>query len=223
MKHQNYSSIFLVFSKIIKSHFPKASLKRILVVGCGDGTEAIEIASLLNNSIVVGIDPKAVESKKKNYEIIKAQLDDISVKKSFDLIYCYHVLEHVDDIRVALKKIYSLLDEGGIVIVGLPNRQRIIGYVNPAIGISMATKIVQNLIDLKNRMVEIKNPSRKNHLGMTQSDGFKIMKKEFKYVRSVRDEYFIYKYPKLHFLLKLVMVLKIDNIIFPSNYFICKK
>ena len=48
-----------------------------------------------------------------------------SVKKlegeSFDVITMWHVLEHVYDLNNYLKKLFSLLKDGGLLVIGVPN------------------------------------------------------------------------------------------------------
>lgn len=40
--------------------------------------------------------------------------------ESFDVVFCNHVLEHVDDFRVALNEIYRILKPGGSYICSFP-------------------------------------------------------------------------------------------------------
>ena len=40
--------------------------------------------------------------------------------ESYDIIFCNHVLEHVDDFRVALKEVWRILRQGGLFICSFP-------------------------------------------------------------------------------------------------------
>ena len=51
-----------------------------------------------------------------HYNITKINESD----NSFDLIICYHVLEHVEDDQAALSELYRILKEGGSCIIQTP-------------------------------------------------------------------------------------------------------
>ena len=61
------------------------------------------------------------------------QVGDISLlafsDNTFNLVYCYHVLEHVADHNAVLKDIYRVLKPGGILYIGFPNKNRLISYI----------------------------------------------------------------------------------------------
>jgi predicted SAM-dependent methyltransferase len=40
---------------------------------------------------------------------------------SFDEIYCYHVLEHVDDMIATVKELYRIMKPGGVLFVRVPH------------------------------------------------------------------------------------------------------
>jgi 2-polyprenyl-3-methyl-5-hydroxy-6-metoxy-1,4-benzoquinol methylase len=220
---QNYSVIFSIFRKIINLYFPQFEPKKILVIGCGDGTEAIAIANIMKTSFVEGIDPIAIESKGKNYKTSKFSLDDVPQSNSYGLIYCYHVLEHVDNIARATKKISDLLSKDGLTIIGIPNSRRLVGYVNPIRNITLTKKIAYNLIDLKDRASGFRKSLEENHLGISQKDFYFIVGKQFSKTRSIKKEYYFLKYPRAIFILKIIFFLRLDRFVLPSNYFICEK
>jgi 2-polyprenyl-3-methyl-5-hydroxy-6-metoxy-1,4-benzoquinol methylase len=54
--------------------------------------------------------------------VLLADLTDYpAVGGAFDLVFCNHVLEHVPDDRRALSELRRILNEDGIVVIGVPN------------------------------------------------------------------------------------------------------
>lgn len=99
--------------------------KRILDIGCSTGYLAHFLKNNGNN--VSGIDflDKAVLIAKQNK--IDAYVCDIENEKlpfkdnSFDLVIFSEVIEHLVDPDIALKKIYQVLKNNGLLIVSTPN------------------------------------------------------------------------------------------------------
>ncbi|MEZ4955297.1 MAG: class I SAM-dependent methyltransferase [Saprospiraceae bacterium] len=52
----------------------------------------------------------------KNYDITNIKESD----SSFDLIICFHVLEHIEDDRQAMKELFRVLKEGGKALIQTP-------------------------------------------------------------------------------------------------------
>ena len=52
----------------------------------------------------------------KKYDITKIDEDN----KSFHLIICFHVLEHILDDDKAIKELYRILKKNGILIIQVP-------------------------------------------------------------------------------------------------------
>ncbi len=52
----------------------------------------------------------------KHYDITKIEESD----NSFDLIICYHILEHIEDDQAAMDELYRVLKKGGSCIIQTP-------------------------------------------------------------------------------------------------------
>lgn len=71
-----------------------------------------------------GVEPSesSVVAKEKGHKITRGFFEDASLPKNyFDLVIMNHVLEHVKDPVMIMKKIYSLLKKGGLVYIDVPN------------------------------------------------------------------------------------------------------
>lgn len=66
----------------------------------------------------------AVQIAKQKYdlELFQGTTEDLAtLGKTFDNITLFHVLEHVPDPKSTLRTCYSLLSEGGILVIAVPN------------------------------------------------------------------------------------------------------
>lgn len=110
-------------------------LGEILVIGCGDGTEAISFSQ--DAQIIRGIDPTLDNrdewTKKTIPDNVKLQsgfaeelpFDD----NSFDFIHFFHVIEHVNDPNLAISEAHRVLRKDGWMFIGCPNSWRLVGYI----------------------------------------------------------------------------------------------
>lgn len=64
----------------------------------------------------------------KKYDITQIETNDVS----FDLVICYHVLEHIPDDHKAIQELYRILDRGGKCLIQTPFKEGDI-YENPLI------------------------------------------------------------------------------------------
>jgi len=109
--------------KLIGKYFDNNSGK-ILDIGCGTG-EFLQIMKKYNWDI------SGVDTSDKARKIVKSKLnihvkdpkDWINSNEKFDVITCWHSLEHVHEPWLYLEKIKKILNPGGLLIVALPNYQ----------------------------------------------------------------------------------------------------
>lgn len=108
----------------IKKYCPKDGT--VLDLGTGPGTMAIELTGLGYHVTATDISPSAITMAKKRAgelaEKINFMVDDIretEVSGEFDIIHdrgCLHVFDN-DDIDKYVKNVYSLLKDGGVLLV----------------------------------------------------------------------------------------------------------
>lgn len=114
---------FTIKSKVNLIQKLNTEEKNLLDIGCGTGDFLVE--ALKKSWIVTGVEPsikaKKLAGKKLNCQSqIFSDIDEIK-NSTFDVITLWHVLEHVYDLDLFLKKIKELLKPNGIIIVAVPN------------------------------------------------------------------------------------------------------
>jgi len=107
--------------------------KKVLEIGAGDGInysalhEAYQVTS--TNYYAVEFDSKSVKQcrLKGITHIINAKFDRITVskiRKRFDIILLLEVLEHQTNPKEFIELVFDLLDQDGLIILTVPNRER---------------------------------------------------------------------------------------------------
>lgn len=119
---------YRIILKIINKYLTYPS--NILDIGCGAGALALYYAGKGNDILGIDISQKAVDSANESAKYIGLQ--NIRFKKmnfpkeipdeKFDFIIFTEVIEHLEDDLLALKKIFSLLKSGGIVVISTPSK-----------------------------------------------------------------------------------------------------
>jgi SAM-dependent methyltransferase len=96
--------------------------KDVLEVGCGIGTAAQSFIEYGARYTGIDVSPVSIELAKKRLDVYSLEGDvfegDIQTlvipNKTFDLVYSFGVLHHVDDLESALKNIHTMLKPGGV-------------------------------------------------------------------------------------------------------------
>jgi SAM-dependent methyltransferase len=100
------------------------SARTLLDIGCGDGALLREATSRGLQAVGVegGVRNAATARAVSGAEVIQGHFEGVSLDgRSFDLITCVHVLEHVVDPLPFLRKARSLLGAGGRLFIEVPN------------------------------------------------------------------------------------------------------
>jgi SAM-dependent methyltransferase len=126
IKENNFTYRILlgVINKFIKEP------KKILDVGCGAGTLGLYYGSKGHKVLGIDISQKAVDSANLSAELLG--LKNVNFEKmdfpyeipnsKFDFVIFTEVIEHLSDDDLALKKIFILLKQKGIVILSTPSK-----------------------------------------------------------------------------------------------------
>ena len=112
----------------IERHWPRSS-ERVLEVGPGSGIYLPILSSKAREVFAMDLEEKYLDNARllrNQYPNIAVVKDDITTTRfgprSFDLILCSEVIEHLSDSRAALRNLNVLLRPGGILILSTPQR-----------------------------------------------------------------------------------------------------
>ena len=100
---------------------PKGS---ILEIGVGTGIHLLNFDKLCYQ--VTGIEPDPVSTEflnktLKNGKCINGYIEDLDFGKKFDVIFLYHVVEHIEHPISMLEKCKDILKDDGIIIIAVPD------------------------------------------------------------------------------------------------------
>jgi len=109
-------------------------LSRILVAGCGaEGREVIDLAKRGNYEVVgfdIALKPELHQQRGENWLLLRADVLDLPFEDaSFDAVLYYHVIEHGPNPARSLAELARVLRVGGGMLIGTPNRARLVGYL----------------------------------------------------------------------------------------------
>jgi SAM-dependent methyltransferase len=98
------------FSDFVLAQLPSAP-SRVLEVGCGDGTLALELA-------VVGYDVLAIDPVAPEGEIFRrTTVEELDDPGPFGAVVASRSLHHVHDLDAGLDRIVAVLEPGGLLLV----------------------------------------------------------------------------------------------------------
>lgn len=206
-------------AEIIGKVYPR-EIKRILVVGCGDGSEAAVLARALAAD-VVGIDIKS-EFNCDAAEIADLRAGDAENLEfddaTFDFVYSYHALEHIGKPEKALGEMHRVLKPAGGVWIGTPNRSRLLGYVGSA-DATLGQKMRWNIADWRARLAGRFRNELGAHAGFTSGELRTLLSPIFVDVSDVSDTYFLAVYARFERPLTSAIKFRVNRFIYPGVYF----
>src|ERR1700754_1408990 len=141
-----------IVARLIKQFHPE-KINKLLVVGCGSGLEAAILAQQLPAE-GSGVDLKN-EVHPEAAKIATLQTGDATAlafaDETFDFIFSYHALEHIDDPAKALQEMRRVMKPDAGFWIGTPNRSRMVGYIGGK-NTSFGEKVRWNLLDWRMRL-----------------------------------------------------------------------
>jgi ubiquinone/menaquinone biosynthesis C-methylase UbiE len=199
---------------------------RLLVAGAGSGVEAVVLNRVFGTrtfAVDLNIDDSV---RAQDREIIFDRQDLAHLAfgdDQFDYIYCVHVLEHVSDHTQVLSELHRVLKTAGVMFIGFPNKNRLVGYVGTNDSATTLQKIRWNLHDYADRIGGRFENRLGAHAGFTQKEFLADAGRLFSKINLVRNQYMLRKYPKYDKLVRILIATGMAEIAFPSNYFVCIK
>ena len=192
----------------------------VLVAGCGDGVEAARLARQLDTR-VVGIDmvdsfdPDAAERVELRVaDVLALPFPD----ETFDLVFSFHMLEHVADPPLALEELRRVLRPRGGFWIGTPSSSRLVGYLGSR-DASLQEKLAWNLLDWRARLRGRFRNELGAHAGFTGRELRALLESVFAVVDDETAAYYALLYPRYRPLLALAERSGLARFLFPSIYF----
>ena len=201
-------------------------INKVLVVGCGTGLEAAILAQSLSAD-VVGIDIKSEFEFDADAAKVCTLLEADATKmpfenNSFDFVYSFHALEQIGKPLEAIAEIKWVLRPNGLVWIGTPNSNRLIGYL----GSKRATifqKLRWNITDWKCKLRGKFKNEYGAHAGFTSVEMQTILKKEFPKVENETRNYYDAIYTGKKNIIHLLYNMGLAKYLLPAIYFVAKK
>lgn len=121
--HNHQESIYIILKQISTRY---SHLKSFIDLGCGPGEKTIVFAEY--DRSVTGIDKENYNTQHyKKFKFIKGDMLHTKFKNaSFDMVYSYDVIEHLENPELLVKEMYRLISDKGIGIISTPNKYRLL-------------------------------------------------------------------------------------------------
>jgi ubiquinone/menaquinone biosynthesis C-methylase UbiE len=208
-----------IVARLIKQ-FHSGKIDKLLVVGCGSGLEAAILAQQLPAE-VSGIDLKN-EFDAEAAKVATLQTGDATAlafaDETFDFIFSYHALEHIEDPKKALQEMRRVMKPGAGFWIGTPNRSRAVGYIGGK-NTSFAEKVKWNILDWRMRLTGKFRNELGAHAGFTSTELSELLSGVFSRVDERTDEYFLSIYENKKSIISVIGSSGLSRFIYPSVYF----
>lgn len=101
--------------------------ERFLDFGCGRGEFIGELKGKAKESYGLDVDREAISEAKRRYPHVRFSLGKVGEPlpykdKFFDVVFVFHVLEHVDSEERAISEAFRVLKKGGMLFLASPYR-----------------------------------------------------------------------------------------------------
>jgi SAM-dependent methyltransferase len=102
----------------VKSAIRPGKDKRLLDIGCGDGS--FLLAAKETGWKVAGTELNSKPAQDSGLDVVEG-IEEIPIEAQFECITMWHTLEHMRDIKLTLTRIRELLRPGGKLLIAVPN------------------------------------------------------------------------------------------------------
>ncbi len=124
---KNYlkSNVIIYLRKIIISEIlGKISKKKIIDIGCGNGELSIDFVKEnhvtfldISTNMLSLVKNKIQKENMYNASFVNSDFLLYSAEKKFDVIICIGVIAHVENVNELFKKLYSIVNDDGLIIL----------------------------------------------------------------------------------------------------------
>ncbi len=219
-----YTPQLLTFIQIIFQFVKIENVRKVLVAGCGKGFEAAYLQELLGAKVYgVDVDQQFDLWACDHARLLNYDGESLPFKDNlFDVVYSFHVLEHVKDPDFFLRELHRVLKKDGIVYIGVPNKSRLVGYFGMS-DKSFFAKLKQNCKDWKYRLLGKFKNELGAHAGFTEKELENMIRQNFRFIRTVTPMYYDLKWPQMRPLIPFARQMALDKILLPSIYVVGMK
>lgn len=220
--------VVAINKEVIQRFWKSQAPDRILVAGAGLGIEAQHVQEAFGLP-TVGVDlfisSAALPGRPRSALGLQRQnLHRLAFRdNSFGLVYCYHVLEHVESPPAVLRELGRVLAPGGLLFAGFPNRRRLFAYIGTSQRASWLEKLQWNIKDYCDRIGGRFENRLGAHAGFSEREFVSMAGSFFREIHPVRNSYQLLKYPAWRPVIRLLIGTGLGEVFFPSNYFVCVK
>jgi ubiquinone/menaquinone biosynthesis C-methylase UbiE len=195
------------------------NMKDILVVGCGSGREAGMLARAFKANVTgidLGDDYAFDHVNAAPAKLLKMDARDLKFPThSFDMVFSFHVLEHIPEPERALAEMSRVLRPRGVYLIGTPNRSRLVGrFTSPY---PLRLKILWNIQDLSKRLTGRWN-SADSEAGFTPAELHRYCTSAFGNAADVSELYYRSLYKRRQRAIDVIRTTGLKKVVFPSVY-----
>lgn len=122
-REEDLKRLKFIQNAILKLGNPKA---KILDVGCGNGNNSRQIASLGFDVLGIDISKATIDEANRlntysNLIFKNIAVEELAITNKFDAIICSEVVEHLHQPTPVIKTLTKLIEKDGVLIVTVPN------------------------------------------------------------------------------------------------------
>ncbi len=209
----------LALLSIVREEFARecSSVRRALIVGCGDGREAAAVAREWDCPVAAIDIEDAFSSPDPRVKFQRMDACSMGFRDAtFDFVYSFHALEHMREPVRAIAEISRVLVNGGIYCIGTPNRSRLVGYVGSP-GVSWRQVIRWNAVDWQARLQGRFRNSMGAHAGFTEDELLRFGRL-IGTAREISGRYYSALYSRYTPALAAIQGLRVERFCWPSIY-----
>jgi len=211
----------LAFASIVRERFPECPINSILVVGCGDGNEA-QVLSEFFACRVTAIDLGGNFAPRAGVSFQRMDARAMSFEaESFDLVYSFHVLEHIQPPEQVVAEIRRVLKPGMPFCLGTPNRRRVVGYVGSP-GTPLSLKVRWNVADWRARLAGKFRNEFGAHAGFTNEE-LSALASRIGPTTIVSDEFYRRIYEQHALVIRSIVTMSLQSMVWPAVYVVGRK
>jgi SAM-dependent methyltransferase len=211
----------LAFASIVRERFPECPISSILVVGCGDGNEAQVLAQFFSCRVTaIDLGERFTARDGVSFQRMDARAMTFGAG-TFDLVYSFHVLEHIQPPEQVVAEIRRVLKPGMPFCLGTPNRQRVLGYLGSP-GTPLSLKVRWNVADWRARLAGRFRNEFGAHAGFTNRE-LSALASRIGPTTIVSDEFYRRIYRHHGLAIRSIVTMSLQNMVWPAVYVIGRK